>query len=141
MSVLERDQGSYLFSCDRCGSVTHDIASIYFGERGEHVDLCGKCLEAKAPPTYENVISLPLAFCYHFLKSENCARKNGSEGNGERTKALDLRDSLQVGGSERAREGPRAHSPRGRQGRLQRRPHREVPVDPVRGKPLGGEGP
>jgi ribosomal protein S27E len=44
MSLLERDQGSYLFSCDRCGRVTHDLAMIYFGERGEHVDLCGRCL-------------------------------------------------------------------------------------------------
>jgi hypothetical protein len=44
MSVLERDQGFYLFSCDRCRRVTREIASIYFGERGEHVDLCGKCL-------------------------------------------------------------------------------------------------
>jgi hypothetical protein len=44
MSLLERDRGSYLFSCDRCGRVTHDVASVYFGERGEHVDLCGKCL-------------------------------------------------------------------------------------------------
>jgi hypothetical protein len=44
MSLLERDQGSYLFSCDRCGSVTREVASIYFGERGEHIDLCGKCL-------------------------------------------------------------------------------------------------
>jgi uncharacterized C2H2 Zn-finger protein len=44
MSVLERDRGSYLFSCDRCGSVTREITSIYFGERGEHVDLCDRCL-------------------------------------------------------------------------------------------------
>jgi hypothetical protein len=44
MSLLERDQGSYLFSCDRCGSVTREVASIYFGERGEHVDLCNRCL-------------------------------------------------------------------------------------------------
>jgi len=139
MSVLERDQGSYLFSCDRCGRVIREVASIYFGERGEHIDLYDRCLEAKASPTCENVISLSLAFRYHFPKSENCARKSEAKGNGARTKALGLRDSLQVGGSERAREGPRVHSPRGRQGRLQHRPHREVPVDPVRGKPLGGE--
>jgi len=44
MSVLERDRGSYLFSCDRCGSVTREVASLYFGERGEHIDLCGRCL-------------------------------------------------------------------------------------------------
>jgi uncharacterized C2H2 Zn-finger protein len=44
VSVLERDRGSYLFSCDRCGSVTREVASIYFGEHGEHVDLCGRCL-------------------------------------------------------------------------------------------------
>jgi hypothetical protein len=44
MSLLERDRGSYLFSCDRCGSVTREVASVYFGERGEHVDLCNRCL-------------------------------------------------------------------------------------------------
>jgi len=50
MSVLERDQGSYLFSCDRCGRVTHEVASLYFGEHGEHVDLCGKCLKREPRP-------------------------------------------------------------------------------------------
>jgi hypothetical protein len=44
MSLLERDRGSYLFSCDRCGRVTRDIATIYFDEHGEHIDLCSRCL-------------------------------------------------------------------------------------------------
>jgi hypothetical protein len=57
MSLLERDQESYLFSCDRCGRVTREVASVYFGERGEHVDLCDQCLEAETLPTCENVIS------------------------------------------------------------------------------------
>jgi hypothetical protein len=50
MSLLERDRGSYLFSCDRCGRVTREVASVYFGERGEHVDLCGKCLKRESRP-------------------------------------------------------------------------------------------
>jgi hypothetical protein len=138
MSLLERDRDSYLFSCDRCGRVIREVASLYFGERGEHVDLCDRCLEAE---THPNVTSLSLAIRYHMLKCSDYARKSGSEGNGAGTEALDLRDSLQVGGSERARESPRARSPRGRKGRLQHRPHREVPVEPIWGKPLGGEGP
>jgi hypothetical protein len=38
------DEG--LASCDRCGRAApiKEFIAIYFGERGEHEDLCGRCL-------------------------------------------------------------------------------------------------
>jgi len=40
--------GEGLASCDSCGHVApmHEFATIYFGEHGEHMDLCPKCLDA-----------------------------------------------------------------------------------------------
>jgi hypothetical protein len=62
MSLLERDRGSYLFSCDRCGSVTREVVSVYFRERGEHVDLCGKCLK-REPRSAERLRYAPEVMC------------------------------------------------------------------------------
>ena len=40
--------GEGLASCDVCGRAEpmHEFVTIYFGEHGEHVDLCGRCLDA-----------------------------------------------------------------------------------------------
>ena len=38
--------GEGLASCDRCGHAApmEEFATFYFGERGEHEDLCPKCI-------------------------------------------------------------------------------------------------
>jgi hypothetical protein len=40
--------GEGLASCDRCGHVEpmEEFTTFYFGERGEHIDLCQTCLDA-----------------------------------------------------------------------------------------------
>jgi hypothetical protein len=37
--------GEGLASCDNCGHVApiHEFSTFYFGENGEHMDLCGRC--------------------------------------------------------------------------------------------------
>jgi hypothetical protein len=39
--------GEGLASCDRCGHAApmHEFTTIYFGEHGEHIDLCRACLD------------------------------------------------------------------------------------------------
>jgi hypothetical protein len=39
--------GEGLASCDNCGHAapTEEIATFYFGEHGEKLDLCRRCLE------------------------------------------------------------------------------------------------
>jgi hypothetical protein len=44
-AILEFDGGKYSYSCDVCGRVTHEVFPIYFGEHGEKLDLCRRCLE------------------------------------------------------------------------------------------------
>ena len=39
-------RGQYLHSCDSCSRVTTEVASIFTGPNGEHMDLCGRCLDA-----------------------------------------------------------------------------------------------
>jgi hypothetical protein len=40
--------GEGLASCDGCGHAApmEEFATFYFGERGEHIDLCQTCLDA-----------------------------------------------------------------------------------------------
>jgi hypothetical protein len=39
--------GEGLASCDQCGRVEpmHRFITIYFGDNGEHIDLCRACLD------------------------------------------------------------------------------------------------
>ena len=43
----EASLGEGQISCDGCGRVTGKIVTLYFGEHGEKVDLCAKCIKTK----------------------------------------------------------------------------------------------